>query len=182
MDNNSTTNQTNNTQQQIIAEAEQLDTAAANINTVVARPSLDRFIPLYYLVMAVWVGIGRTVFGSSGWTGLVTVFVYAPIILIFGMIVTAILSKRYKKSGYILSEFQRLIVIFHILSMFVYGLTVVDGADTADSASAAMNIFSTSIVTNDLSGILALLSQNAMAIIGVLLLVMISLPRKNRID
>ena len=101
---------------------------------------LPLLIILAFIVAALWVGGGRLLFGVFGWVAFITLFMFAPIIFLYGTILAIVVaikqrSYQYRKWG------PFMIWLFITLgALFCVGFFMPDGGDTADSAGSAFSV------------------------------------------
>ena len=93
-----------------------------------------------FIVMAAWVAVGRLLFGVFGWIAFVTLFLFAPIIIIYGVVLTIIVAVRqrnyrYQKRGPFMISLLTLLAL-----LFCVGFFMPDFGDTSESASSALSV------------------------------------------
>lgn len=97
-------------------------------------------IAVSFLVAATWVGVGRLLFGVFGWMAFITLFMFTPVIVLYGIVLTAIVAirqrtYRYRKWG----PFMISLVVL-LVSLFCVGFFMPDGGDTPESIGSAMSV------------------------------------------
>jgi hypothetical protein len=96
-------------------------------------------ILLAFILAAMWVGVGRLVFGVFGWMAFITLFMFAPIIVLYGIILSIIVgirqrTYRYRKQGpFMLS------LIVTLVALFCVGFFMPDGGDTKESFASPLS-------------------------------------------
>lgn len=93
-----------------------------------------------FLLAALWVGAGRILFGVFGWMAFITLFMFAPVIVVYGLILTIIVAirqrtYRYRKWG----PFMVSVVIL-LAALFCVGFFMPDAGDTKDSYKTALAV------------------------------------------
>lgn len=92
-----------------------------------------------FLVLAAWVAFGRVLFGVLGWMVLVTLFLFGPMIAVYGLTLAIIVAVRqrnyvYRKWGPFMTS-----LIITAAALFCVGFFLPDGGDTKDSIGSAMS-------------------------------------------
>lgn len=102
------------------------------------RQSALRLLFIMAFVLPLWLTLGRSLpFDVGGWMMLIYIFTLAPAIFVIFLVFHLLLSKRadVKKTKRIDSS-DALLLIGLYVSLFLHGLFVVDGGDTAESVNS----------------------------------------------
>ena len=134
------------------------------------------------IALIIWVWIGRALFGSGGWWILIFLGSVVPA-LIVGLTVTTVLARTQhlpKSSGRLtLPQFWALIGLW--VSMFGFGLFIVDFGDSKDSYSSAFSrLFGDGTI--DASDALSRLFAYSTVLAWVALLVLLILGMQGRAE
>ena len=127
------------------------------------------------LALIVWVWIGRVLVGSGGWWILIFLVSVVPVLIVALTVTTvlAMLQRQPKSTGRLtVPQFWALIGVW--VSLFGFGLFIVDFGDSTDSYSSAFSqLFGRGVidVSNALSGVFFVLSLCAWVALLVLLII-----------
>ena len=102
-----------------------------------SRTFLQKHVYTIFVLLAVWVGIGRSFFGAGGWGVLITLLVWAPVLLVYGFVIGLIAHIRFRRHAYVFSRLTIIVVIVAAALLFLLGMTFVDGGDTDRSIGSA---------------------------------------------
>lgn len=97
-------------------------------------------ILIAFLVMAAWVGVGRLLFGVFGWMAFITLFMFAPIVVLYGTVLTIIVAIRQRKYRYRKYGPFMISLIVLLVLLFCVGFFMPDGGDTPESIGSAMSV------------------------------------------
>jgi hypothetical protein len=93
-----------------------------------------------FLLAAVWVLMGRLLFGVFGWMFFVLLLTVVPVIVIYGAVLSLIVAIRQRKVVYRAKGPFMIALAVTLLGLFALGLSVPDGGDTRDSAGSALTV------------------------------------------
>jgi len=113
------------------------------------RGWLQTLFPILLLLISIWIAVGRMFLGSGGWAILITVFVTFPILVLYTIVVTTIISRRYSTSNYSFSAVMKIFIYSLLISGFIWGLTLIDSADTGGASSALLSQFGIDSTNNE---------------------------------
>lgn len=127
------------------------------------------------IVLIIWVWIGRALFGSGGWWMLIFLVSVVPV-LIAALALTTVLAmvQHLPKPGGLLSTAQFWALAAVWLSMFGFGLFIVDFGDSKESYSSAFSqVFGAGTIdaSNTLASVFAFSAVAAWVALLVLLLI-----------
>jgi len=151
------------------------------------RPIVQKYLFFLLFLAGFWLSLGRAFFDTGGWLVLITLFMYAPVILIYSIIVSVVANFKYGRSGYIFDPMTKLVAVGLLVSMFVFGLSIVDGGDTRESGKSVLtNMFGINLANGENSPIMALsetlteLSFWAVIVLGLVLFVLVITGRSHK--
>lgn len=93
-----------------------------------------------FLLAAIWVGVGRIFFGVFGWTAFITLFAFAPIILMYGVALTVVVAVRQGHAIYRAKGAFMKWLYATLAALFVLGLSMPDAGDTPGSGGSALTV------------------------------------------
>lgn len=93
-----------------------------------------------FLIAAVWVGIGRLLFGVFGWMAFITLFMFAPVIVLYGAVLAIVTAIR--QQGYLYRPRGPLKkwLFVTLVALFCVGFFMPDAGDTSDSLGSALSV------------------------------------------
>jgi cell division protein FtsW (lipid II flippase) len=97
-------------------------------------------ILLAFVLAAAWVGVGRLVFGVFGWMAFITLFMFAPIVVVYGLVLTIIASIRQRTYRYRRRGPFVLWLTATLIALFCVGFFMPDGGDTPESIGSALSV------------------------------------------
>lgn len=100
--------------------------------------TLQKLFVLWFIAAAFMLTLGRAMLGSSGWIMVISILTVAPFLSFYGLIVSAIIYTRWKKTGYIFSQWMKNILIIFMFSTLTLSLTIVDGGDTSEGVTSVL--------------------------------------------
>lgn len=140
---------------------------------------LQKYYFVYMLLAVLWAVLGRAIFGVGGWLGFLMVILLLPAMVLYVVVTGATIFLRNRRSGYVFSAQMKTMVMLTLASLVVFGATVIDSGDTADSTQSLLtSLFGVNgengagSVVMFLSGALAWFSTIAsvvlLAVVGIL--------------
>lgn len=97
-------------------------------------------ILIAFTLAAVWVGAGRILFGVFGWMAFITLFMFAPIIALYGFVLSIVVAIRQRTYRYRKRGPFMLWVVVTLAALFCVGFFMPDAGDSRDSASSALSV------------------------------------------
>jgi hypothetical protein len=93
-------------------------------------------IPMILLVPA-WLIVGRGLLGSVGWISLILLITVVPVLLVVTTVQTVLVMVRKDvRSSHMVSALDAKLAVVYYVTMFLFGLFLVDGGDTEDSVAS----------------------------------------------
>jgi hypothetical protein len=101
-------------------------------------------LPLMILVAftfaAIWVGVGRLLFGVFGWMAFITLFMFAPIIFLYGIVLAIIVGVRQRSYGYRKRGPFMIWMLVTLAALFCVGFFMPDAGDIPESVSSPLSV------------------------------------------
>ena len=101
---------------------------------------LPLIILLAFIIAAIWVGVGRLVFGVFGWMAFITLFMFAPIIVLYGVVLAIVVGIRQRSYHFRKRGPFMLSLLATLAALFCVGFFMPDAGDSRDSASSALSV------------------------------------------
>lgn len=101
---------------------------------------LPLMILIAFTLAALWVGVGRLLFGVFGWMAFITLFMLAPIIFLYGVVLAIVVgirqrTYRYRKRGPFMAW-----VLVTLVALFCVGFFMPDAGDVPESVSSPLSV------------------------------------------
>lgn len=104
------------------------------------RIKLPVLIFAAFLVAAVWVLVGRLLFGVFGWMFFVLLLTIVPVTVIYGAVLSLVVAIRQRSFVYPAKGRFMVALFVTLFGLFMLGLSVPDGGDTRESAGSALTV------------------------------------------
>lgn len=154
-----------------------------NIRDVKRKYKLPLIIVGAFLLAAVWVGAGRILFGVFGWMAFITLFGFAPIILLYGVVLAAVVAVRQQSYIFRAKGPFRTWLSVTLGGLFILGLSMPDAGDTRDSGGSALSVLlgdKTDGGLIGLSGTLVMLSLLTIVVAAIVTFILVFFERAPR--
>ncbi len=154
-----------------------------NQRTVWPKIKFPLLLLIAFLFAAIWVGVGRLTFGVFGWMAFITLFMFTPIIALYGIIVSIIVAVRqrtyrFRKWGPFMTW-----VVITLAALFCVGFFMPDGGDTPESLGSGLSVMlldRTNAAWVGISGTVMMLSAFIAVVSGLIALVLACVERQPR--
>lgn len=111
-----------------------------------------------FLLAALWVGMGRILFGVFGWMAFITLFFMAPIVVVYGIILAIVAAVRQQHHMYRQRGPFKLWLLITLVALFCVGFFMPDAGDTKDSGASALSVLLMDRTSPDLIGLSGVLA------------------------
>lgn len=100
---------------------------------------LPLMIFVAFTLAALWVGAGRILFGVFGWMAFITLFMFAPIIFLYGIVLAMVAAIRQRTYRYRKQGPFMIWVTVTLVALFCVGFFMPDGGDAKDSFASPLS-------------------------------------------